>query len=135
MAVLDCPGGTGDYRTDFTAKAAALASGLDPAGGDFEFGLLHVKAVDDAGHDRKVNYKVAYLAAVDAMVAQLAARLAALEVRLRLLAVLLFAPGDFTFRYVGPPFHLCFRSCLISFSYPRAGVPRRLRAGRASRLS
>lgn len=82
MTVLDCPGGTGDYRTNLASKAAVLARGLDPAGGDYEFGFLHVKAVDDAGHDRKVNYKVAYLSAVDVMVAQLAARLAAIEARI-----------------------------------------------------
>jgi 2,3-bisphosphoglycerate-independent phosphoglycerate mutase len=37
--------------------------------------MLHVKAVDDAGHDRNLAYRVAYLRACDALLAQLVARL------------------------------------------------------------
>jgi 2,3-bisphosphoglycerate-independent phosphoglycerate mutase len=37
--------------------------------------MLHMKAVDDAGHDRNVPYRCAYLAAADAMLRQLLARL------------------------------------------------------------
>ena len=44
-----------------------------------QFGLLHVKAVDDAGHDRNVEYRVAYLQAVDLLLRQLVARLRAHE--------------------------------------------------------
>ncbi len=46
-----------------------------------QFGLLHVKAVDDAGHDRNLAYRCAYLRAADALLRQLAARLWAHEVR------------------------------------------------------
>ena len=74
MDTITAPGATGDYRTDLAAKAGAMATAVGPSG-DHRFGLLHVKAVDDAGHDGNVAYRVAYTAACDAMVGQLAARL------------------------------------------------------------
>ena len=78
MEVLQVTGATGDYKTDLGAKADAMAAALSDAapGGGFAFGLLHVKAVDDCGHDRNVPLKAGYLAAVDAMVARLALLLA-----------------------------------------------------------
>ena len=51
------PGATGDYRTEFHAKAAAVADEL--IGGEHDFVFLHVKAVDDTGHDRHPAQKVA----------------------------------------------------------------------------
>ena len=50
------PGATGDYRTEFHAKAAAVADTLTD--GRHEFVFLHVKAVDDTGHDRHPAQKV-----------------------------------------------------------------------------
>jgi len=50
------PGATGDYRTEFHAKAAAVADEL--VGGRHDFVFLHVKAVDDTGHDRHPAQKV-----------------------------------------------------------------------------
>ena len=76
MRLLDAPGATGDYRSDFGAKAAATAEALSSAVSP-TFVLLHVKAVDDAGHDRATSLKVAYLAQCDALLGALAARLAA----------------------------------------------------------
>ena len=38
---------------------------------DYDFGLLHVKAVDDAGHDRDVYLKVKLLEQVDQMMGQI----------------------------------------------------------------
>ncbi|KAK9845885.1 hypothetical protein WJX81_005130 [Elliptochloris bilobata] len=74
---LTAEGATGDYRTRLDAKAAAVADAL--AGGQYGFAFLHVKAVDDTGHDRDTVLKVRYLEAVDAMTRQLVARLAAAE--------------------------------------------------------
>lgn len=37
----------------------------------FDFALLHVKAVDDTGHDRAPHLKLGYIEALDAMVGQL----------------------------------------------------------------
>lgn len=50
---LSCPG---DYRSKLEAKAEAVAQAL--SSGSFDFAFLHVKAVDDAGHDRLPWLKV-----------------------------------------------------------------------------
>lgn len=49
-------GATGDYRTQFDRKAATVAAAL--ASGRYDFAFLHVKAVDDTGHDRLPVLKV-----------------------------------------------------------------------------
>jgi 2,3-diphosphopglycerate-independent phosphoglycerate mutase len=69
MDVLIVPGTTGDYRSLFHRKAEAAAGALTTGGYDFVF--LHVKAVDDAGHDRSLDLKLGYLEVVDRMVGQL----------------------------------------------------------------
>ena len=46
----------GDYKTQFHAKAEAIARALTQGG--YQLGFLHVKAVDDTGHDRAVALKV-----------------------------------------------------------------------------
>jgi len=71
MDVLDVPGTTGDYRTLFHRKAEAVAEALCRQNDNYEFAFLHVKAVDDAGHDRGLDLKVKYLEVVDTMVGQL----------------------------------------------------------------
>lgn len=50
----------GDYRTSFKAKAEAIADALQS--GSFDFAFLHVKAVDDTGHDRLPWLKVYLIA-------------------------------------------------------------------------
>jgi 2,3-bisphosphoglycerate-independent phosphoglycerate mutase len=74
VTLIPAPGATGDYRTDLAAKAKAAAQALD-CSTPHTFCLCHVKAVDDAGHDRNVAYRVAYLQAVDTMVGHLVKRL------------------------------------------------------------
>lgn len=79
MEVLEVAGATGDYRSDFRAKAARMVRALTnrPDEGEsdvsdtYDFGFLHIKAVDDASHDRDMPLKVACLEVVDAMVGQL----------------------------------------------------------------
>jgi 2,3-bisphosphoglycerate-independent phosphoglycerate mutase len=88
MDVLEVGGATGDYRSDFRNKALhmvrALCGGESGAGSEdaadfdrvdssstYDFGFLHIKAVDDASHDRDVALKVACLEVVDAMMGQL----------------------------------------------------------------
>ena len=46
----------GDYKTSFHAKAEAIANDL--SAGHHDFGFLHVKAIDDTGHDRAAALKV-----------------------------------------------------------------------------
>ena len=46
----------GDYRTQLSAKADAIADALMHRG--YDFGFLHIKAVDDTGHDKLPMLKV-----------------------------------------------------------------------------
>lgn len=57
LVTCDCYS-AGDYRTQFHAKAAAIADAL--ARDSYDFGFLHVKAVDDTGHDKLLALKVSY---------------------------------------------------------------------------
>ncbi|XP_078443248.1 uncharacterized protein LOC144712799 [Wolffia australiana] len=89
--ILEAPGATGDYRTLLTSKSTAIAQALSaplqpcprvfvpgedelkPGFSDgYDFGFLHIKAVDDAGHDKASLYKVRALEAVDRAISQLA---------------------------------------------------------------
>jgi hypothetical protein len=56
---LDAPGATGSYDSHFASKAAVTCSAL--VSGGFDFALLHVKAVDDTGHDRMLAMKVRHV--------------------------------------------------------------------------
>ncbi|KAL6180482.1 hypothetical protein ACLB2K_047145 [Fragaria x ananassa] len=74
--ILEAPGATGDYRTLLTSKATAIAKALSaplqscpnvfvpgedehkPGRSDgYDFGFLHIKAIDDAGHDKATIFK------------------------------------------------------------------------------
>ncbi|KAJ7517027.1 hypothetical protein O6H91_21G009000 [Diphasiastrum complanatum] len=89
--ILEAPGATGDYRTLLTSKAVAIARALAAPldvppnvfvpgeydskpgwPGGYDFGFLHIKAIDDAGHDKAVMLKVKAFEAVDKMIGQLA---------------------------------------------------------------
>ncbi|XP_010528453.1 PREDICTED: uncharacterized protein LOC104805546 [Tarenaya hassleriana] len=88
--ILEAPGATGDYRTLLTSKAIAIANALSapsnkcpnvfvpgedehkPGRSDgYDFGFLHIKAIDDAGHDKATLFKVRGLEAVDKAILQL----------------------------------------------------------------
>ncbi|KAK7273215.1 hypothetical protein RIF29_14264 [Crotalaria pallida] len=89
--ILEAPGATGDYRTLLTSKSSAIAKALSaplqtcprvfvpgedehkagqPDG--YDFGFLHIKAIDDAGHDKGSILKLKGLEAVDKAIGQLA---------------------------------------------------------------
>uniref|UniRef100_A0A0D6QXB3 Metalloenzyme domain-containing protein n=1 Tax=Araucaria cunninghamii TaxID=56994 RepID=A0A0D6QXB3_ARACU len=89
--ILEAPGATGDYRTLLTSKAKAIAKALSapleppppifvPGEEDckpgrsegYDFGFLHIKAIDDTGHDKATLLKVKDFEAVDKAVGQLA---------------------------------------------------------------
>jgi 2,3-bisphosphoglycerate-independent phosphoglycerate mutase len=90
---------TGDYRTDLMVKAnsALTQFGLDHAGqssvhfpnfkknstkilnlksphSHYRFGFVHIKAVDDAGHDCRLDLKIGFLEKIDAMVGVMVSR-------------------------------------------------------------
>ena len=73
--VLHAEGATGDYRTQLTAKARCAAAALTVSGEDgaptYNFCFLHVKGIDDAGHDANLPLKVALIEKADAMLGQL----------------------------------------------------------------
>lgn len=56
MDLINVPGATGDYHTDFTAKAKACLENI--TSDKYDFGFCHLKAVDDAGHDKDAEKKV-----------------------------------------------------------------------------
>ncbi|KAL6587603.1 hypothetical protein OROMI_000581 [Orobanche minor] len=89
--ILEAPGATGDYRTLLTSKATAIAKALSAPLGmcpnifvpgedehkpgqpdGYDFGFLHIKAIDDAGHDKASTFKAKGLEAVDRAIGQLA---------------------------------------------------------------
>lgn len=89
--ILEAPGATGDYRTLLTSKSTAIAAALSaplnscpnvfipgedehkPGRTDgYDFGFLHIKAIDDAGHDKASIFKAKGLEAVDRGIGQLA---------------------------------------------------------------
>ncbi len=55
--VVIAPGATGDYHTDLISKARTAVATLQGDKG-YNFAFVHVKAVDDAGHDVDVKKKV-----------------------------------------------------------------------------
>ncbi|EPB88271.1 hypothetical protein HMPREF1544_04979 [Mucor circinelloides 1006PhL] len=66
MDLLSVPGATGDYNTNFDAKAKACLENIQS--GTYDFGFCHLKAVDDAGHDHDFKKKIYYLERIDQMI-------------------------------------------------------------------
>ena len=78
--VVNVAGATGDYHTNLEAKARLCVSRLREAGppaSQTQFAFLHIKAVDDAGHDRDVARKIEWIERSDAMVGLILSLLAA----------------------------------------------------------
>ncbi|RUP49427.1 metalloenzyme superfamily-domain-containing protein [Jimgerdemannia flammicorona] len=81
MDILNVPGATGDYQTDLMAKGKASLQALRDEGQSYDFGFIHIKAVDDAGHDRNVELKLQFLERIDTMIGYIATELAEDEKR------------------------------------------------------
>lgn len=64
MHVCLVKGATGTYETDFGAKARAALKCL----GEYDFIYLHVKAMDNAGHDGDVAKRVGMIRKIDKMI-------------------------------------------------------------------
>ncbi|KAF0685826.1 Aste57867_22348 [Aphanomyces stellatus] len=75
MQLIPVAGATGDYHTNLLNKADAALRCFESR--DFDFGFVHVKAVDDAGHDRDVAKKMEFLEKADEMIARIIQGLAA----------------------------------------------------------
>ena len=61
----DVEGMTGYYDSNLEGKAMRAAKELIENQNGYEFGFVHVKAVDDAGHDKDKDMKVTQLEKVD----------------------------------------------------------------------
>ncbi|EGG18347.1 phosphonopyruvate decarboxylase-like protein [Cavenderia fasciculata] len=81
--VVEAPGGTGDYHTNLQSKADTLVNTIvdeqDSTKKSYQFGFLHIKAVDDAGHDKNEDLKVSFLERIDKMLESIIVRLAQAE--------------------------------------------------------
>jgi hypothetical protein len=73
MEWLQVPGTTGSYDSLFHLKAEAICRAVTTGG--YHFGFVHVKAVDDTGHDRLWQLRVRYLERMDLLVSQIIRRL------------------------------------------------------------
>lgn len=62
LEVIDVPGATGYYDTDYTAKAEAALVALRK----YDFCVIHVEATDEAGHEGNVDRKLEALQRFDA---------------------------------------------------------------------
>ena len=72
MTLLDdVPGMTGYYDSNLEGKTTRAAKEVieNPAG--YDFGFVHVKAVDDAGHDKNAQMKVDQIEKVDRAIAKM----------------------------------------------------------------
>jgi len=61
MDVVESEGATGYYDSNLEGKMTTMASAIV----DYDFGFVHVKAVDDAGHDKSLSHKVEQLSKSD----------------------------------------------------------------------
>ena len=73
--IIDVEGATGNEHSDFLAKMKAALDALQlsdtPNGRLYNFGFLHIKAVDEASHDGNFALKRHLLQKIDSMVALL----------------------------------------------------------------
>lgn len=84
--LIKVPGATGDVHSDFAAKFTQAASLLNS--GSYDFGFLHVKAVDDLAHDREVHKRKALIERLDGHLKECLAQLTC--------SVLVVVTGDHT---------------------------------------
>ena len=56
LPLIEVEGATGYYNSNLNNKALKAIELL--SSNDYDFGFLHVKATDDAGHDKNLNMKI-----------------------------------------------------------------------------
>lgn len=78
MTLLDdVQGMTGYYNSNLQGKCERAAREFIENKNQFDFGFVHVKAVDDAGHDKSRKIKVEQLEKVDRAIAEMVKQLGA----------------------------------------------------------
>jgi 2,3-diphosphopglycerate-independent phosphoglycerate mutase len=66
IPIIDVAGTTGYYDSDLNAKALKAAQLL--SSNEYDFGFVHVKGTDDAGHDKSHQIKVEQFEKCDVMI-------------------------------------------------------------------
>jgi len=56
MDIIEVEGTTGFYDSNLDNKARKAVESITKD--DYDFGFLHIKAIDDAGHDKNLQMKV-----------------------------------------------------------------------------
>lgn len=63
IPIFEVEGATGYYDSNLMNKAKKAVEMITKD--DFDFGFVHIKAIDDAGHDKNLQMKVTQLEKVD----------------------------------------------------------------------
>ena len=63
IKVESSEGATGYYDSNIDNKARKTAELISSE--DYDFGFMHIKAVDDAGHDKRLDMKISQLEKID----------------------------------------------------------------------
>ena len=66
ILILEVEGATGYYDSNLNGKSLKAAEAFKS--GNYDFGFVHVKATDDAGHDMSEKIKVEQLEKCDKMI-------------------------------------------------------------------
>ena len=82
MRVIDVPGATGTYETNFKGKAEACVSALN---GGLDFVYVHMEAPDECGHQGDLEHKIYSIERVDEVARRVAEGLSAAGERFRML--------------------------------------------------
>lgn len=64
--VIKAPGATGYYDSDLMSKANVAVNAIKQT--KYNFGFIHIKAVDDSGHDGNLEIKNKFLQIIDGMI-------------------------------------------------------------------
>lgn len=56
LDLIDVEGTTGYYNSNLNNKAEKAVEKI--TSGDYQYGFVHIKAVDDAGHDKNMKIKI-----------------------------------------------------------------------------
>lgn len=65
--IINVPGTTGDIHSDFQAK---FDRAIDLLKTDYEFGFLHIKAIDDLGHDKNLEERLSIIERIDKIIGE-----------------------------------------------------------------
>jgi len=77
IPIFEVEGATGFYDSNLNNKAARAIEFITKD--EFDFGFVHIKAIDDAGHDKNLQMKVTQIEKVDKAIAHAVDTLQALS--------------------------------------------------------